>query len=235
MEIDNLIIEATRRCNLKCEHCLRGKAQCMDMSPDILSDFIKKNKVTGIYTLTFTGGEPSLNPEIIFKFIEICKLNKVSVGNFYIATNGTGASDQFIKALIELYLFCTDNEISRVEVSRTDYHHDQDEDAINKLKVLKFVQEKGRLEYHYVIAEGRGKYLTKLNGTFERARRIKPSNLVFNGDDIREGEVYLNCKGDILTSRDLSYQNQDKYKLGNLKDGTIKELAIKAGLYEEEK
>ena len=31
MHICNLIIEITRRCNLQCDHCLRGNAESIDL------------------------------------------------------------------------------------------------------------------------------------------------------------------------------------------------------------
>ena len=63
IQLDSLVIEVTRRCQLKCEHCLRGNAQKRDMSRDYIKDLFKK--VGYISNLTFTGGEPSLVPHII--------------------------------------------------------------------------------------------------------------------------------------------------------------------------
>ena len=30
--VESLVIEVTRRCNMRCEHCLRGDAQNLDIS-----------------------------------------------------------------------------------------------------------------------------------------------------------------------------------------------------------
>lgn len=34
--IDNLVVEITRKCQLKCAHCLKGDAQNVDMSVDVI-------------------------------------------------------------------------------------------------------------------------------------------------------------------------------------------------------
>ena len=55
----NLCLEITRRCNMACAHCLRGDAQNVDMSHEIIDRALEN--VLSIGSLTFTGGEPSLN------------------------------------------------------------------------------------------------------------------------------------------------------------------------------
>ena len=52
------ILEITRRCQLKCAHCLRGDAQNLDMSEEIIDAFLEQT--AGIERLFFTGGEPTL-------------------------------------------------------------------------------------------------------------------------------------------------------------------------------
>lgn len=39
--VNYLAIEVTRRCNMKCEHCLRGDAQNLDISTAVLSGIAK--------------------------------------------------------------------------------------------------------------------------------------------------------------------------------------------------
>jgi len=201
-----------------------------------MKGFLIKNDVKYISTITFTGGEPALKPELIKTFINICEELNIDVGSFYIATNGTITNKEFIDVLMDLWLFCSDNEMSAVDVSKTDYHilTDEQERATEKLKVLRFVNDKSPLDYHYIIAEGRGVKQAKLNGTIDNARRISPEKLTFNKKTITEGEVYLNVNGDILTCCDLSYKRQDKLKIGNYTEGTIKELATNKNLIEFE-
>ena len=67
INIYSLSIEITRQCNMCCIHCMRGDAENVNLDPNILNSFLKQ--VKDITTLTITGGEPSLVPEIMIKLL----------------------------------------------------------------------------------------------------------------------------------------------------------------------
>ena len=53
-----VVIEVTRRCNMNCAHCLRGDAQNLDISIDVIDRFFDAfANGADISTITFTGGE----------------------------------------------------------------------------------------------------------------------------------------------------------------------------------
>ena len=177
--------------------------------------------------ITFTGGEPLLNTEAINDFLDICEFHKIGIGGFYIATNGSVFNDEVIKTLMRLYSECDDNEMSQVHISNTPYHDDyNDTDEIQKkielLKQFKFVSDKDRLDYKYVIAEGNGKDVAELNGTIDKARIIKQT-IPRDEEELNEGNIYLNVHGDVLTECDFSYESQDKHKLFNCHETTFEE------------
>lgn len=58
INVYNLVIEVTRRCNMCCTHCLRGDAQDLDISDEVLETVARNIQPSSV---TFTGGEPSLN------------------------------------------------------------------------------------------------------------------------------------------------------------------------------
>lgn len=90
----NILIEVTRDCNLTCEHCLRGEKENKSIQrKDVEALFSKIN--TEINTLTLTGGEPALKPDKIEMILDIAKSYGIDIYNFYMATNGTIASDEF--------------------------------------------------------------------------------------------------------------------------------------------
>ena len=220
MELYNLIIEVTRKCNMSCEHCLRGNFQNKNIKPETIEKFIIDNDINYISTITFTGGEPSLNTQAIKDFISICKNNNVEIGSFYIATNGKTENMDFLHTLIDLYCFCTDNECSQVQVSQSDYHQEQNEEWIKKLETLKFVSKRENIGYKNIISEGKGKKLNEYNGTIDNARKIDIPSLDLENQE----DIYLNVKGDICTSCDLSYTRQDRNKLGNIYKSTLIEM-----------
>lgn len=96
--IGALIIEITRRCNMKCEHCMRGAAQPRDITTVTLERLLRP--IRAIDTLTFTGGEPSLKPDIMMQALDICKRYHVVVNKVYLVTNGKKVTDEFLDAVM---------------------------------------------------------------------------------------------------------------------------------------
>ena len=216
MNIDNLILEITRRCNMKCEHCLKGDAENMNITENIIDTLLLDNNIEYISQVTFTGGEPSLNIKAIENFLKTCKNNNIDIGNYYIATNGKQENKEFLLLLLELYLYCSDNEITQVEVSRSNFHYDQDEHWIEMLKVLKFCSERKHLTYENIISEGRGKKLNEANGLDSARCTTDIETTLTIEDDTVHDTLFINAKGDILTDCDLSYETQEKLKIGNI-------------------
>lgn len=199
MNIDNLVIEVTRQCQIECFHCLRGDKENMTLRVEYLDALL--STVEYISCITFTGGEPSLHPEIIDYALNVCRANKVEVGNFYIATNGVSLPDAFLLICLHWYLYCSDNELSSVVVSRDGFHYEQ-EDA-HKLKAFSFSGETD-VEQKYCINEGRWKENRNLG------RKLTPDTFEIEDGDIREGNLYLNCEGNLIAGRDWSYKSQRK-------------------------
>ncbi len=58
LHIDSLVIEVTRKCNMSCEHCLRGASQRKTI--DKLHMYKIFNLIDSVCSLNITGGEPTL-------------------------------------------------------------------------------------------------------------------------------------------------------------------------------
>ena len=86
--INDVVIEMTRRCNMTCDHCLRGPMQKKDQTKENIDKFF--SHVDGIGSITFTGGEPSLVPDLIEYARQSAERNGVEIGNFYIVTTEVG-------------------------------------------------------------------------------------------------------------------------------------------------
>src|SRR6056297_2975705 len=97
MELEILILELTRRCNMACKHCLRGKQQTEDMSRKTVHDFF--SQIDCIQGLTLSGGEPSIAPHVIQEVAKEITMAGVDVQNFYIVTNGKVVSDAFLSSI----------------------------------------------------------------------------------------------------------------------------------------
>ncbi len=208
--IDNLFIEITRRCNMRCEHCLRGAAQRVDIQSGYVSEFLKQ--VSSVYSLTITGGEPSLNVEGILHLLKELKKNKVSVEYFYIVTNGSKStmSQKFVDACIDLYKYqdlkSTDsNFMPMLQMSDDEYHNQKlHHKVVEALDVYKFFSvRKNRYTRDNLLKEGRSRY----------GRKLLISDLTIEDDERILGDVYLNALGYITTDCDMSYKTQNKKKI----------------------
>jgi len=210
MYIQNFVVEVTRRCNMVCSHCLRGKAQNLEMSRETVSRLFRG--IDSIRALTITGGEPSLAVERIEWIIDELKNNHVELGYFYIATNGKKVSQEFLIALIKLYALSDEKDMCQVLVS-TSYHDlPVNNDQLELLSALNFVEIQKDAPFA-LIEQG---FAENLSGN---KRELSLEWFEVDEDSIMDGYIYINAKGDFIPSCDMSYDNQDLVaKFGNVND-----------------
>ena len=237
----DLIIEITRRCQLECPHCLRGPAQEQNINYFDMERTVKQFDTIGC--ITFTGGEPSLNPEAIKHFLGICKKFNISVDSFYIATNAVEATKDFLLAVFELYLYCEDNEMSSLDISNDEFHYGQF--GIKDLEAFKFTRKKykdGERTQTY-DREGTGHLINEGN-YFDNYNdgRVNHPEVIGNmdqdlfeesghiGNEIR---LMLNCNGDIILGCDWSYESQEDHILCNSSDSIHTAIAAALVVYKE--
>lgn len=75
-------IELTEKCNQKCFHCYNYWRYSEEIGKNELSiqDFlivVKKLVTAGINSITLTGGEPFLRPDLLFSILEYCNKNNI--------------------------------------------------------------------------------------------------------------------------------------------------------------
>ncbi|MBE3145407.1 MAG: radical SAM protein [Planctomycetes bacterium] len=227
MNVSELVIEITRRCNIKCRHCLRGAPQRKDISDETIDKLLEG--VNYISTITFTGGEPQLAVDRIRYFTKAIKARGIELGGFYVITNGKVASLDLVHALLDLYAYVHPMErddMCSLIVSRDQYHHEQCDpsEAIALYSGLSFFRPEARnerIDPYQVIAEGRAK---------DWGGRPVPTNGVVVGLDddgnveLLEETVYVNVLGDVCPVCDWSYATQAKKKIGNVHEDTLAEI-----------
>lgn len=109
LSVTDLTLELTRRCNMKCPHCLRGDAEDLDMSRQVIENTF--SAMREISTLTFTGGEPSLVPELMQYALSMAKKYHVRVTEAYLATNGLAISEKFMAVCRAWHMKCLSDAI----------------------------------------------------------------------------------------------------------------------------
>ena len=209
VRVYSMVIEVTRRCNMSCPHCLRGDAQAVNMPKEYIDSLF--SQVDFIETLTISGGEPSLVPEIIHYIIDSAKTHSTEISNFYIVTNAKTVSEEFLTALIRLYAYCSDNEMSGLAISLDQFHDNVPEENVKLLKAFAFTEERGEMGEKSIIEMGRA--IVRGLGR----RDISCDELIIESYDdqidVQDAILYLNTKGNIIRGCDFSYEAQDEEEM----------------------
>ena len=223
MQIDQLVLELTRRCNLKCEHCLRGNAQNKDIDTNVIKQFFDMNNIKHINDLTFTGGEPCLNPKAMIEIVNHIEATGIGIGLFYMATNGTVFDYRMIEPLYKLHDMVWEHNgeenLFNLMISEDEYHENEGRVIHPAWGLINHGTKRGP-EYKHVMAEGRGKVLNP------QGMKVKEYDWIWDdeGDRMDEGMIYINALGMIVKDCDYSYTTQKKRTIGHCLSKKLKEF-----------
>ena len=104
MILDNLYLEITRNCTIKCEHCLRGDKEIKNMSIVTLNNILKET--SEIKHLLLSGGEPLINIKLLEELPKLIEKYNIEISTISIITNGTIIGDRIINALESIQNHC---------------------------------------------------------------------------------------------------------------------------------
>lgn len=210
----DIVIEVTRKCNLACDHCLRGCAQNVNIKSEYVDKLFKilQEKSINYINLTLTGGEPSLNLKALKYIYAKLKYYNINLSSFYLATNGINNNNKnFISILLDFYSLVYDKNMFFVEIS-DDVQHQYErgytascmyDELIHGLKGVNFRDKDKDYSYEGALKEGRAKD-NGFNGWEE----------TINVDiDLDDTMFYLNCKGNIINGCNWSYESQERKDL----------------------
>jgi hypothetical protein len=238
MYIAELIIESTRKCNLRCAHCLRGNPQRVTMTPRILHNVLQN--VSGIGTVTFTGGEPSLAPEVIEEFNNLCIWRKISVGSFYIVHNGKAHNgiSRFMKAVERLYYLADEQGSCALAVSQDQYHKALRDVAWHRYYIRDeytgesyeefppyFSRDSRDHSIDNILNEGRAK---ENQMGWEEPRTQTPWTVEeYQGEmyvQDHSGQVYIAANGNVASDCNMSFSRVDRESKGNVLTKSLTEI-----------
>lgn len=212
----NAIFEVTRRCNLSCEHCLRGDAQNLDMTKETVDKVL--DHIESIGCLTFSGGEPTLNiPIIRYIFSEIWR-REIPLDSFYVVTNGLVNQMELAQVLLENIPYCNEPDMCGVSIS-TDIFHDNNKEAfLSPIRYLSF-SNKDKESGDYFGGRGIIRRGRAASNVFNGGRTDDPT-IDFEGNAeydescdciCLDGEFYVSAAGEICADCDLSYEMMNDY------------------------
>jgi MoaA/NifB/PqqE/SkfB family radical SAM enzyme len=210
--LSNITLEVTRRCNMACDHCLRGDAQDMDMSTEVV-DRLLDAAGQSIGSITFTGGEPTLNISIIRYTADQLKARGISLGSFFVVTNGKIESLELVHVLIDLYAMSDEHEMCGLCVSNDEYHEGTDD--LHMYPALKFFNADGHgpKDEKYVISEGRANEM----GIGGRMYTPDTLELDINDDYVSvNSTLHISANGNVFPGCDASYDRIDEETIGNI-------------------
>lgn len=227
MTINDLALEITRKCNLKCEHCLRGNAQNKTMTEDIMHNLFQH--VDHIGMLTIAGGEPSLAIDTLKKLHQHLVWYDVTVDNIFLVTNGKRVSKQLLEIYARLYNYCSDKDISGFAISNDYYHqtargfHRPVYDYIDKLYDTdeylpeeKIYEHTSKNKSMRLLARGRAKDWGDDNKPYLDCLKLDDLD---NPTKIT-GEMYVCYDGTVVGDMNMCYLDMKKYARGNVNDWT---------------
>lgn len=93
-----LSFEMTRKCNMDCIFCARGKAQNIDITKEIIDKTLDEIQDVFIYVIRLNGGEPLLNPDMIEYLVDEIINRHILVSEMAVFTNGTVRNETVKKA-----------------------------------------------------------------------------------------------------------------------------------------
>ena len=238
VSINNLVIEITQKCNMQCYHCLRGAARRNNTSRVMINRIF--DLFNGyILNLTVSGGEPSMNIDALEDICDNM-IRSDNVHSVYIVTNGRVYKEKFLDKVYNLFNAvcyddgcyddgcyddgCYDNGTSMLAFSFDRYHDaclDSNEIKkrnLNYCRTIEYFEDRGvcdvvrkhtdRTKSHdlNIVAMGRAaNFGTEI---------LKPKMIEYEiqGGELRieEPELYINHKGYIFSSCDLSYEEMTK-------------------------
>lgn len=208
-------IEVTRRCNMRCPHCLRGESQNKDIDLNYIDIFMKRLNSIYIRRLFFTGGEPTLNLEAIKYAISCTTKYNIVVESFELISNGKNISDECISFFNSIDNF-------KVAISIDDYHDSLSDSDLSQLKKIKNIVTKGA-DANGLLNIGRA----KTNNIGVEDLNTKHTSLIFScykTNLLVISVITLTLNGNILRTCDFDYDYEFRYKICKYDENLIKIL-----------
>ena len=232
LHIEYLAIEVTRRCNMSCAHCMRGEAQDCDIDTAYIDAVL--SQLDSIGTITFTGGEPTLNLAAIRHTLNACEQRSIPVNNFYLVTNGKQVEKEFLMLMLDWWAYTDgDDDLSAVSLSIDEYHEPIPYRNRALLRGLGFFNmvDHNRTGTNALLDLGRAREVQHV-GKVERWL-FEPT--VEEDDDtvyLHESSITLTCHGDILPVSDYEYAEDKTLAIGRA-ETFARDISCWAGLINE--
>lgn len=229
-----LSIEVTRRCNLRCEHCMRGEPQNVTITKEIIDKVFESAE--DCEKIIFTGGEPFLEPEIIEYFVDRIIESGWTTKLLTVVTNGTIENEHIVDAFKRfcnsgnnraVVIYISFDAFHSIETSTSAYVFYKNavgEDTKISVFPLKDIE---KPERQFIVFSGRAvQYIEKHPELFYPRGEITPLevNRTKHRITIVDGEVFcllqVGATGNIIFGEDGPYDDEES-SIGNILNGDL--------------
>ena len=246
LDVQDLLLEVTRKCNMKCAHCLRGDGDETSMNDNLLRNIFRN--ITQVGTLTFSGGEPSLVPEVLTSALRIAKRYKIEINQVYVVTNGRDISNKFIGACNGWHRYCFESSVRlpdfcdledsykairwnnhqdepigcHVALSMDIYHDDIPKESLLKLLTLPHLETskyEPSPDDDWLIRSGRADWNGLGHAPAFRTEEINmdvPDEITADTGPVWTEQLYIAADGAVMADCNLSYRDQPDYTVENI-------------------
>lgn len=247
--LTDLTLETTRRCNIQCEHCMRGYAQRVDLTPEIVDLILDNPEIAKINYIYFSGGEPTLNPKIIIYTIDKIIAQNLNVCAVSMLTNGqvfdielveafnrfNAYRNQKIKEYLANYYF--KDELEKIITANMDGHAriifsvDSYHQPVSLAIKRAYLKASRGLQFSVSYIGQEDVYQTGL-ATFGQKFQYHLKELGYYEDDIGYtiiNNIYVTAKGNIVCDGIGTYEDMDNLNMGHLSEVSLKRVLQKYG------
>lgn len=235
-------IELTRRCNEKCEHCLRGDAIDSDLSKEVIDALFDNNDIRLIENLYLSGGEPTMNSKAFSYLVDKIIEKKVVVGTYRVIINGTYYEEEFGNAIRKLHEYIDRvgwnrecnvmyaNSFGRIGISQDQYHKKAKKEVLEELSKLpsKIVILDDKYNSKRLLPYGRAldndlssnipdiSKLTNIDGTYIINK--------YGREGIQINKQYICSNGNVCLDPNYPFEVLDEYSIGNVLESSILDM-----------
>ena len=223
-----IAFELTRKCNLKCAHCLRGEWQNLTMTKEVIDKMLEVS--SGIHNIFFTGGEPFLAPDLIEHIVDRVIALDFDAKYISVITNGTILNSLGIRSVQAMNRFAEWSykkngieQAASITISNDIYHGTTPQEAVDFYSA--YVDEK----YTKVKIQER-------NDTIGNAGRAKKNHVATNDmpvvyayprririteDNVVPCMLHLSPKGDLTVAEFKTWEEKDANPIGNIMEESL--------------
>ena len=235
-------IELTRRCNEKCEHCLRGDAIDSDLSNEVIDALFLNNDIRLIENLYLSGGEPTMNSKALSYLVDKIIEKRVVVGTYRVIINGTYYDPEFGNAIRKLHEYIDRvgwnrecnvmyaNSFGRIGISQDQYHKKAKKEVLEELSKLpsKIVILDDKYNSKRLLPYGRAldndlssnipdiSKLTNIDGTYIINK--------YGREGIQINKQYICSNGNVCLDPNYPFEVLDEYRIGNVLESSILDM-----------